>query len=82
MNILQSLGNGEVHLVEVEVTPYLADHRVNDLVIPGEMNVVALVRGGRATVPTLGTILQSGDTLQLSVQASSMGRLAEMVPLA
>jgi trk system potassium uptake protein TrkA len=82
MSVLQSMGNGEVHLVEVEVTAHLAGHRVNELVIPGEMNVVALMRGGRATVPTLGTAMQIGDTVQVSVQATAMGRLAEMLHLA
>ena len=79
MTVLLTLGNGEVNLVEVEVTAYLAGHRVNELVIPGDSNVVSLVRGGRATVPTLGTTLQIGDTLHLSVQATAMGRLAEML---
>ncbi len=82
MNVLLTVGNGEVNLIEIEVTPHLAGHKVNELVMPGESNVVSLVRGGRATVPTLGTALQVGDTVQLSVQATAMGRLAEMLRLA
>ncbi len=82
MNVLQSIGNGEVNVVEVEVTAHLAGHRVNELIMPGESSVVALVRDGRATVPTLGTTLQIGDTLQVSIQATAMGRLAEMLRLA
>ncbi len=82
MAVLMTMGSGEVNLVEVEVTSYLAGHKVNDLVMPGESNVVSLVRGGRATVPTLGTTLQMGDVLQVSIQATAMGRLAEMLRLA
>lgn len=82
LSVMLTLGNGEVNLVEVEVTPHLAGHQVNELIISGESNVVALIRGGRATVPTLGTILQMGDTLQISVQATAMSRLAEMLRLA
>lgn len=81
ITILQTIGNGEVNLVEVEVTAHLAGHRVNELVMPGESSIVALVRDGRATVPTLGATLQMGDTLQVSVQATAMGRLAAMLRL-
>ena len=81
MTVLLTLGNGEVNLVEVEVTAHLAGHRVNELVMVGESNVVSLVRGGRATIPTMGTTLQIGDILHLSVQATAMGRLAEMLHL-
>ncbi len=76
-----TVGNGEVSVIEVEVSAHLAGHRVNELVIPGETSVVALVRGGRASVPTLGTVLQVGDTLHLSVLATAMGRLSEMMHL-
>ena len=81
MTVLLTLGNGEVNVVEVEVTPHLAGHKVNELVIPGEMNVVALLRNGRAVVPTLGTAFQVGDTVQISVQSTAMARLAEMLRL-
>lgn len=82
MDVLLTFGNGEVNLVQVEVSPQLAGHRVNELIMPGESNVIALVRTGRATVPTLGTTLQVGDTLQVSVLATAMSRLAEMLRLA
>lgn len=81
MTVVQTLGNGEVSVVEIEVSAHLAGHRVNELVISGESSVVALVRQGRATVPTLGTTLQMGDVVQLSVQSTAMGRLAEMLRL-
>ncbi len=82
MSVLQAIGNGEVSLVEIEVSAHLAGHRVNELVIPGETSVVALVRDGRATVPTMGTTMRMGDMLQMSVQSTAMGRLAEMLRLA
>jgi trk system potassium uptake protein len=82
MNIVMTVGNGEVNVVEVEVTAHLAGHKVNELVIPGESTVVSLVRNGRATVPTLGTTFQIGDTVQISVQAMAMARLTEMLRLA
>jgi len=82
LSVVQTLGNGEVNVVEVEVGAHLAGHKVNELVMPGESMVVALVRDGRATVPSLATTLQMGDTLQISVQSTAMGRLAEMLRLA
>ena len=51
----------------------------DDLVMPGESTVVALVRDGRATIPTLGTILRAGDELHMSVLASASQRLMQMV---
>ena len=81
ITVLMTVGNGEVSVVEVEVTAGLAGHRVNEIAIPGECNVVALVRGGVATVPTLGTTLQAGDTLQVAMQTSATGRLAAMLGL-
>lgn len=79
MSVLQTIGNGEVNLVEVEVSAHLAGHMLNELVMPGESSVVALVRDGRATVPSLGTTLKMGDTVHISVQSTAMGRLAEML---
>jgi len=82
MSVLFTLGNGEVNVVEIEVNAHLAGHKVNELLLPGEISVVALVRHSRATVPTLGTTFQLGDTVQLAVQATAMGRLTEMLRLA
>ncbi len=82
MNIVLTVGNGEVKVVEVEVTPLLVGHKVSELVRQGDSSVVALIRGGRATVPVQGTTMQLGDTLQISVHATALPWLAQMLNLA
>jgi trk system potassium uptake protein len=47
--------------------------------VPGEMNVVAITREGRAVFPTLGTEFHDGDTLYLSVHASAMDRVESVL---
>jgi trk system potassium uptake protein TrkA len=77
--VLESLGNGEVNIVEVRVSEAVAGQQVSQLVMPGESNVVGLVRDGRATVPTLGTILRAGDLVFMSVLSTAVDRLMDMV---
>jgi len=79
LEVAQSLGNGEVNIVTFRVSEEVAGHQLVDLVMPGESTVVALVRDGRATIPTLGTILRAGDELHMSVLASASQRLMQMV---
>ncbi|HOG45259.1 MAG TPA: TrkA family potassium uptake protein [Anaerolineae bacterium] len=76
-----TMGHGEVTLVEYVVSEYVSGHAVDELSFPGEMMVAGLVRGGRATLPTPGTRLQLGDTLYISVQTASRGRLQQMLRL-
>jgi len=77
--MLESLGNGEVHVVEVRISDAAAGRQVSELVMPGESNVVGLVRDGRATVPTLGTVLRAGDLVFMSVLSAAVDRLMDMV---
>lgn len=79
LTILQTMGNGEVNLVEFEIRGHLADLAIKDLVLPGESLPVALIRDGRATVPSFGTVLREGDLVQMSVVATAMHRQMEMV---
>jgi trk system potassium uptake protein TrkA len=77
-----SLGNGEVDLVEAEVSPLLAGRPVNEITVPGEIQVVAVSRGGKTFLPTLGTILQPGDWIHLALLAASADRLKALLALA
>ena len=57
---------------------YAAGRTAGELARPGEIALVALVRGGRALVPTAGAVLEPGDVLYLSVAATAQGRLDEL----
>jgi len=76
-----SLGSGEVDLLELEVPPLLVGRTVAELTIAGEASAVAVTRGGRTFLPTLGTPLEEGDLVHLAVLASSADRLKVILGL-
>jgi trk system potassium uptake protein TrkA len=73
---------GDVEIVEVEVPPLLVGRTVNELVVPGEIHVVAVSRGGRTLLPTLGTLFRDGDMVYVAVLSTSADRLSELLGLA
>lgn len=77
-----SFGNGEVEIVEGEISPQLVGRSVNDLNIPGEITVVAIVRFGRAFIPTSGTVFQEKDGVQIVVETAALPKLKKMLHLA
>jgi trk system potassium uptake protein TrkA len=79
LNVEMSFGGGETDLVEVEIPPMLVGHKVNDLTIPGEAIVAALVRQGKAFIPTLGTLFEGGDVVHVAVMSSAVERLNAML---
>jgi trk system potassium uptake protein TrkA len=78
---IKRLGNGEVGIVETDVPPNLVGRIVNELTVPAEIQVVAITRGGKTSIPTLGTIFQEHDLIHLAVAASSMDRLKALLGL-
>ncbi len=76
-----SLGKGEVILTSIEIPQNMAGRTVRDLLAPGEINVVAVVRDEEAIMPGSGTELRAGDYVYLSVCAEAMDRLEEMMGL-
>jgi trk system potassium uptake protein TrkA len=69
------LGNGEVELIEARVSSLAAGRPLHDVALPGEALPFAVVRGGRAFVPTPGTVLEEGDVVHLSVDRSAVNKL-------
>jgi len=70
-----SLGSGDADLLEMEIPPLLIGRTVNEVMIPGEVHVVAISRGGKTFLPTLGTTFQEGDLLHVAALATSIDRL-------
>ncbi len=81
LDTILSLGSGEVDLVEVEVPLLLVGRRVTDVTLSGETQVVAISRGGKTFLPTLGTVFQEGDLLHLAILAASADRLKTLLSL-
>ena len=78
---IQNFGHGEVTIVAAEVNYNLVGRIVRDLNIPGEFQVICITRDQRAFLPTAGTEFHEGDLIHLTVQASSMTRLQDMLGL-
>jgi trk system potassium uptake protein TrkA len=81
LDVLYNFGRGEVSLVAVEAPHTLAGKQVRQLLIPGEIDVVAITRGGMARMPGPGTEIQEGDLLHVAAASTSMRRLAELIGL-
>jgi len=74
-----TLGDGEVQFVQLSVPPRLVGRTVDDLTIPGEVLVVAVVRSGKSFIPMPGVALHDGDVLELAVVNTTMPRLKQMI---
>lgn len=75
----QELGNGEVQVMETRVSGLIAGRAVRDIVYSGEVNVFAVIREGRAHVPTSGMVLHEGDILHMSVAASAVDKVEALI---
>jgi trk/ktr system potassium uptake protein len=81
LDTILSLGSGEVDIIEVEVPPLLVGRRVTDVTLSGEIQVVAISRGGKTFLPTLGTEFHESDLLHMAVLATSADRLRALFNL-
>lgn len=75
----QELGNGEVQVMEARVSSAVAGRKVRDLVYGGAVNVFALVREGRAFIPTPNAVLQEGDVLHLCVAVDAVDKIEALI---
>jgi len=81
LNVVHSLGSGEVGIVELDAPQILIGKTVNDLTLPGEIRVIAITRGGKTHIPTLGTIFHKGDMIHIAVSSTSTDRLKTFLGL-
>jgi len=77
--ILSALGSGEVKFLQAEVTKPLVGRTVQDLTIPGESLVHAMVRRGQAMIPRADTRLEAGDVLHISVAVRAVANLERLL---
>jgi trk system potassium uptake protein TrkA len=79
LDVVYTLGSGEVDLVDIEVPALLVGRMVNEVTVPGEFHVTAISRGTRTFLPTLGAVFQGGDILHVTVLVASMDRLRTLL---
>jgi trk system potassium uptake protein TrkA len=76
-----SFGNGEVSLLALETPAQLVGRMVRNITVPGEVNVVTIVRDGRAFIPLGGTEFRSMDMIYFIILSASMERFKTMIGL-
>jgi trk system potassium uptake protein TrkA len=81
LDAVRSFGAGEVQLLEIEVPSALVGRSVRDLSVPGEVNVIAVTRDGRALLPMMGTSFRVGDIVHLAVLSDAMARVETLLGL-
>lgn len=74
-----SFGNGEVNVLDLEVPSHLIGRVIKLINVPGEIDVAAVTRQGRAFIPLSGTELRAGDILHVVILSTAMERFKELV---
>jgi trk system potassium uptake protein TrkA len=79
LDTVTSLGGGGVDIVQVESTALLSGRTVQSITMPASIHVIAIGRGGKTFLPTLGTVFQAGDIVHIAVTPTAIDRLREML---
>ena len=74
-------GNGEVDLVRLDLPPQLVERNAADINVPGEIQVVCVVRGASARIASAGTVFKEGDILFIAVARESQTKFERLLGL-
>jgi trk system potassium uptake protein TrkA len=77
--VSESIGSGEVKIVDIEIPSMLIGHTTSELTIPAEVQVTAVTRNGKTFLPISGAVFEKGDIVHLAVLATSQDRLKDLV---
>lgn len=77
-DVVQSMGVGDVQLVDISAPAFLDGRPAKTVAIAGEIRVVAITRMNKTFLPDGNTILHTDDLLHLAVLSSSMDRLKSL----
>jgi len=81
LNVIRSLGEGEVELVEQEVPAHWVGRPVSQVSVAGEISVTAILRRGAAKLPSPGTAFEPGDRVVIAVLPAARARLEHLLGL-
>jgi trk system potassium uptake protein TrkA len=76
-----TLGDGEVQLVKASAPHALIGRTVDDVTMPGEVLVVAIVRSGKSFIPATGATFHEGDVIECAVLTTAMPKFKNMLGL-
>lgn len=74
-------GSGEVDLVRLDLPLHLAGRKAVNLNVPGEVQVVAIVREGSARLVVPGSMFREGDIVYVAVAKESQTKLERLLGL-
>lgn len=66
MRTVFSAGNGEVEIYELPIKNSLNNLKISDLITCTTCNPLAITRAGKASLPDMDTVVQSGDILTVA----------------
>jgi trk system potassium uptake protein TrkA len=81
LETLKSVGNGAVEIVEFEVPAQFAGHKVAELNVPGEFQVIAVSHVNKTVIPAPDAVLQEKDVIHLAVEQASRDHLRTLLGL-
>ncbi len=81
LDILLTLGNGDVDIVQMEIPPAIAGKLVRDITVLNEISVVSITRSGKTFLPTLGAMFEVGDQIQVALINTATDRLNDLLEL-
>lgn len=81
LNVIRSLGEGEVELVEQEVPGHWVGRSAGQVTVPGEIEVTAILRTGTARLPAPGSLFEAGDRAVITVLSTARARLERLLGL-
>ncbi len=73
-----TLGDGDVQIARTDIPKRMIGRNIDEINVPSEVKVVALIRGGKAFISPPGTVLQENDLIELAVLTTSMPKLKKM----
>lgn len=79
LTVVDTLGTGEVDLIEADLPPHLTGRRVSDLQVTGEIMVVSITRCGKTFIPNASTVFETGDMLHLAVRSEYADRISDIL---
>jgi trk system potassium uptake protein TrkA len=74
-------GNGEISMLEFEAPATLVGRTVSELGVPGEIDVVCVVRGNAARMPFPELAFEAGDHVFCNVTRESLEKFESLVGL-
>jgi trk system potassium uptake protein TrkA len=75
LHVEYHFGNGEVVMIEVNVSSAFENKTIKEIEVTGEIRTVSIVRGNKSIIPAPTTVIQKNDRLFISAVQDSLSKL-------